>query len=532
MKRILILFVMLCMLLTACGTDENTAEIISETESSVIETEAVNTRPFTESTESTVSESVTEPEITEPPICEIQTDNGIVRMIGNKDCGYLEVSSEWKYKDQSSHYSEIWEYDVNVIRYSDDLGNTIAMHACGESLYEEMDADWTEDNRHYSEVEKIESEGDGFKAYIIRAINGFDGDDCEVSWYIECEDEANRIINFYGDTEKIVDIADDIMQTYRLRKIPLEANELQTIGKEDYGYLNVSSAFKYQEPMVEEAPSIAYTDGSGNEISIRLYAEWGTDGQYIYSDESIDDIAERCYKSFKEFKDVKLEKLENSAPIAYRLTYIRTVRTDDGRGEVSYGDKHFSEWFFDFADGTKRSVTFSGNDEFVKSADRIIQTYRLRKIPPEANELQTIGNDEYGYLDTVYSLEYEPDDHGRAYMKYVDGYGNSITFKNSGRFGFGIKIESVDKLAEEYYELEKEYFGDMEMVRTEVDGHTAYKLTNSKMTAFDDVNYGYEYCADWIFERADGVNWSVIFTGDEEFVKMSDDIMQTYHLYK
>lgn len=238
MKRILTLFVMFCMLLTACGTDEHSAENISETEAteldiqtvtepvttvpvaepSVIETEAVNTQPVTEYTEPTADEPVTEPEIIEPPICEIQTDNGIVRMIGNKDCGYLEVSSEWKYKDQSSHYSEIWEYDVNVIRYSDDLENTIAMHACGESLYEEMDADYAEDNRHYSEVEKIESEGDGFKAYIIRAINGFDGDDCEVSWYIECEDGLNRIINFYGDTDEIVDIADDIIQTYHLYK--------------------------------------------------------------------------------------------------------------------------------------------------------------------------------------------------------------------------------------------------------------------------------------------------------------------------
>lgn len=159
----------------------------------------------------------------------------------------------------------------------------------------------------------------------------------------------------------------------------ISADDSKTIGNKNYGYLDVSSDWKYKEPMVIEASSIEYTDGNGNSISIRLYAEWGADGQYIYSDEGIDDLAERCYEQFKEFKNIEMIETKIDGYKAYKLTYIRAVRTDDGRGEVSYGDKYYAECLFECADGINRSVMFSGDEKFTKSADKIIKTYHLYK---------------------------------------------------------------------------------------------------------------------------------------------------------
>lgn len=144
-------------------------------------------------------------------------------------------------------------------------------------------------------------------------------------------------------------------------------------------------------------------------------------------------------------------------------------------------------------------------------------------------ETQTVGDDIHGYLEIPVEWEYEPDDHEKAVMVYTDDEGNRIYMKNCDLMGYGIDIKDIDKLAECYNY--SSCFRDAEMLKYEVDEYTAYKLTHCRLEAIQPVNYGDEYCSDWIFECEDGINRSVGFSGSEDFIKMSDNIIKTYHLY-
>lgn len=145
-------------------------------------------------------------------------------------------------------------------------------------------------------------------------------------------------------------------------------------------------------------------------------------------------------------------------------------------------------------------------------------------------ETQTVGNDTYGYLDISYDWEYkEQDAHQRPIMDYVDGEENEFTMINCDIFGWGISHKNIDDLAELY-----DYSGsfkDAEVTKYDVDGYTAYKLTCSRLSAVNAVNYDDYYVAHWIFECEDGINRAVIFRGTEDFIEGSDNIIKTYHLY-
>lgn len=145
-------------------------------------------------------------------------------------------------------------------------------------------------------------------------------------------------------------------------------------------------------------------------------------------------------------------------------------------------------------------------------------------------ETQTVGNDTYGYLDIPIEWKYEePDAHKRAVMAYIDDEGNRIDMKNCDLIGYGISIKDINKLAEAY--SGKGVFNDTETIKYEIDGYTAYKTTYSRVEAIELVNYRDENCAHWIFECEDGVNRSVGFSGSEDFIRMSDNIIKTYHLH-
>ncbi len=144
-------------------------------------------------------------------------------------------------------------------------------------------------------------------------------------------------------------------------------------------------------------------------------------------------------------------------------------------------------------------------------------------------ETQIVGNDTYGYLEIPIEWEYEEDDHKRPIMAYIDDKGNRIYMKNCDLIGFGITHKDIDELAELYDGSGA--FNDAETIKYEIDGYTAYKTTYSRLEAVQPVNYGEEYCTHWIFECEDGVNRSVGFSGSEEFIEMSDNIIKTYHLY-
>ena len=147
-------------------------------------------------------------------------------------------------------------------------------------------------------------------------------------------------------------------------------------------------------------------------------------------------------------------------------------------------------------------------------------------------ETQTIGDDIHGYLEIPIEWEYEePDAHKRAVMAYTDDEGNRIYMKNCDLIGWGLGIKDIDKLAEQYESMDKSCFNDAEIIKYELDGYSAYKLTYSALEAIQPVNYGDEYCTQWIFECEDGVNRSVGFSGSEDFIKTSDNIIKTYNLH-
>ena len=100
---------------------------------------------------------------------------------------------------------------------------------------------------------------------------------------------------------------------------------------------------------------------------------------------------------------------------------------------------------------------------------------------------------------------------------------------NCDIFGWGINHKNIDDLAELYNYSGS--FKDTEVTKYDVDGCTAYKLTYSRLSAVNAVNYGDDYVAHWIFECEDGINRAVIFRGTEVFIESSDNIIKTYHLY-
>lgn len=134
-------------------------------------------------------------------------------------------------------------------------------------------------------------------------------------------------------------------------------------------------------------------------------------------------------------------------------------------------------------------------------------------------ETQTIGDDIYGYLEIPAELKYyEPFERIEASIMYVD---NAENIKNSvSMYNFSKRFKDADEQVECYNY--KKYYSDVKIIKYDVDGYTVYKITYSTDRT---------YISQWIFECEDGVNRSVKFSGSEDFINMSDNIIKTYNLY-
>lgn len=195
-----------------------------------------------------------------------------------------------------------------------------------------------------------------------------------------------------------------------------------------------------------------------------------------------------------------------------------------------------------FSETDETSLETKVSESAVTSAMEVIKIKR-EDISDEFiydGETQTIGDDLNGYLEIPAEWEYEkPDDYyndapeTKGVEFYTDNGDNRIFIRNCSLTGFGIIHKDIDELAGLY-----DYsgsFNDFETVKYEVDGYTAYKITHSglksELKAVLDEDHDNEYYVCWLFECEDEVNREVKFIGSEDFIKMSDNIIKTYHLY-
>ncbi len=172
---------------------------------------------------------------------------------------------------------------------------------------------------------------------------------CGCSAFDEKENSENVVSTIV--TETVTEPNTELPQTDFI-------SETKIIGEDDFGYLEVSDDWEYEEPMVYERPSVTFNNGFGNSIVIYYY-------ENEYAEMDIRLLSESSYEVLqRHYEKVKMTKSEINGNDAYKFVY----KNDD---------EYVVAWDFKCEDGINRHISFIGDERIIEMSENIVKTYRL-----------------------------------------------------------------------------------------------------------------------------------------------------------